>query len=297
MWTVYKHTSPSNKVYIGITSKTCQERWANGNRYKGNSIFSKSIKKYGWENISHEILYEGLTKKEAIEKEKELIKYYKELGLSYNITDGGEGQNGNHPSDEIKNKISKSLKGNIPWNKGIPMSSETKRKLSLSLKGKVRSEEFKRNLSTTNKGRKQSEETKKKISLKNKGRIHISHSQLGYKTIKIEELDKYLSEGWVKNLPSNICKTRSLYMSGRKWMNNGKIQKLVKSIDLNKYIEDGWYFGQLMNINRINMDELKSRNRKWMNKNGKNKMVDSIDIPEYIENGWILGRFLKYHIN
>ena len=73
MWTVYKHTSPSNKVYIGITSKSCQERWANGNGYKGNSIFSKSIKKYGWKNISHEILYEGLTKKEAIKKEKERL--------------------------------------------------------------------------------------------------------------------------------------------------------------------------------------------------------------------------------
>ena len=33
MWTVYKHTSPSNKVYIGITSREPKLRWDNGNGY------------------------------------------------------------------------------------------------------------------------------------------------------------------------------------------------------------------------------------------------------------------------
>ena len=37
LYYVYKHTSPSGKVYIGITSKHPPERrWANGNGYKKN---------------------------------------------------------------------------------------------------------------------------------------------------------------------------------------------------------------------------------------------------------------------
>lgn len=33
LWKVYKHVSPSNKVYIGITSKSLEERFKNGYGY------------------------------------------------------------------------------------------------------------------------------------------------------------------------------------------------------------------------------------------------------------------------
>lgn len=29
-WTVYRHTSPSGKVYIGITSQNVERRWNSG---------------------------------------------------------------------------------------------------------------------------------------------------------------------------------------------------------------------------------------------------------------------------
>ncbi len=41
-------------------------------------------------------------------------------------------------SRKHKQKISKSMKGLIPWNKGKPRSEETKRKISLAIKGKKR---------------------------------------------------------------------------------------------------------------------------------------------------------------
>ena len=67
---VYKHTSPSGKVYIGITGRTVKERWGkNGNGYKYCPYFYRAIKKYGWDNIKHEILYEGLTEDERSPKE------------------------------------------------------------------------------------------------------------------------------------------------------------------------------------------------------------------------------------
>ena len=42
---VYKHTFPNNKVYIGITCRTLEERWGkNGNGYLTKN--KKGISKY-----------------------------------------------------------------------------------------------------------------------------------------------------------------------------------------------------------------------------------------------------------
>ena len=89
-YTVYKHTSPSGKVYIGITSIDPAKRWKQG--YSHNKHFSMAIKKYGWENIKSEIIASGLTKNEACEMEIFLIKQYKstDQNLGYNISTGGE---------------------------------------------------------------------------------------------------------------------------------------------------------------------------------------------------------------
>lgn len=91
-YTVYKHTAPSKKVYIGITGQAVEKRWKNGTGYIDNSYFYRAIKKYGWNNIQHKIIEEGLTLKEACTKEKELIAFYKsnERNFGYNMTNGGE---------------------------------------------------------------------------------------------------------------------------------------------------------------------------------------------------------------
>ena len=94
-WCVYKHTSPSGKVYIGITHHANPEkRWGNnGNLYGKDTVFYKAILKYGWDNIEHEILHSNCSEEEAKSLEVSLIAYYKELGLSYNMTIGGDGHN------------------------------------------------------------------------------------------------------------------------------------------------------------------------------------------------------------
>lgn len=91
-WIVYKHTSPSNKVYIGITSKSPTDRWASGFGYEHQVYFFRAIVKYGWINFKHEILFEGLTKEEAEKKEIELIAQYNstDLNYGYNIDLGGD---------------------------------------------------------------------------------------------------------------------------------------------------------------------------------------------------------------
>ena len=81
----------NKKIYIGITGNIPEYRWNEGKRYKQNRHFYSSIKKYGWNNFDHIILYENLSKKEAEIKEIELIKHYdstnKEKG--YNMQKGG----------------------------------------------------------------------------------------------------------------------------------------------------------------------------------------------------------------
>nr|HRC95835.1 NUMOD3 domain-containing DNA-binding protein [Coprothermobacter proteolyticus] len=86
---------------------------------------------------------------------------------------------GGRCSDESIKKISKSAKGRIPWNKGIPRTDEVKRKLSESKKGKpgrVQSEaekekrrhpitqEHKDNIAAAKLGKKRTIEERKAIS-------------------------------------------------------------------------------------------------------------------------------------
>lgn len=137
-YTVYKHTAPNGKVYIGITFRKPETRWSNGNGYSRHKHFYGAIKKYGWENIKHEILFENLSKEDACQKEIELIAQYKSniSEFGYNKSTGGELTSlGFHHSDETKRKISDSRKGEKNCNYGKHFSEEHKRKISEAQKG------------------------------------------------------------------------------------------------------------------------------------------------------------------
>lgn len=129
-YSVYCHTTPSNKKYVGI-SNSPEKRWNYGKGYKDNWHFFRAINKYGWENISHEILYEGLTEEEARSIESKLIKEWKltDRMYGYNLR---EGDNGFHCA-ESRVKMSISQRGNKN-SVGRRLSNETKSKISESLK-------------------------------------------------------------------------------------------------------------------------------------------------------------------
>jgi group I intron endonuclease len=135
---VYMHICPNNKKYIGITKQLPEKRWLNGQGYRTQKYFKKAIDKYGWGNIEHKILFTNLTKEQAKQKEIELIKKYNTNNniLGYNLTSGGDGLNGIKLTQEHKEKISKSMKGKIPYNKGKKMSAEQHAKLILTRKTK-----------------------------------------------------------------------------------------------------------------------------------------------------------------
>ena len=110
------HTNlTNNKVYVGITCRNVQERWQNGLGYKKDQpVFYNAIQKYGWDNFQHEILFSGLTKEEACNKEVELIALYDSTNpkTGYNISFGGEiGNLGLVMSEEVRKRMSESTKG------------------------------------------------------------------------------------------------------------------------------------------------------------------------------------------
>ena len=108
---VYKHTSPKGKVYIGITGGNPIKRWGAGHNYKNNPHFWNAIIKYGWQNFSHEILFDGLTKEQAEQREIELIAQHKSNQYKYGYNrDNGGYCNGSH-SESTKNKIRDTLIG------------------------------------------------------------------------------------------------------------------------------------------------------------------------------------------
>ena len=128
-YTVYKHTAPDGRIYVGITSQKPTSRWQGGNGYKGNSYFTRAINKYGWENFSHEILFENLSRDEAVKIEIELIAKYKsnQRKFGFNISSGGESKSGTTISQRQKDIISAASKGRI-------VSETTRKKLSIASK-------------------------------------------------------------------------------------------------------------------------------------------------------------------
>ena len=73
---LYVHIAPNGKRYYGITKQDVKKRWGYGYGYSRNQYFYKAINKYGWNNIEHIVLHEGLDKEEAQELEQYMIQWY-----------------------------------------------------------------------------------------------------------------------------------------------------------------------------------------------------------------------------
>ena len=133
-YSVYKHTSPSGKVYIGITGLKPEYRWNHGKGYAhSNAHFRSAIKKYGWDNFTHEVLYEGLDKKTACKKEVELIAFYDSTNpkKGYNISTGGDtGYSVTFVSEETRRKLSEAFSGENNPMYGKHHTEESKKKIS-----------------------------------------------------------------------------------------------------------------------------------------------------------------------
>jgi group I intron endonuclease len=196
---VYKATnSINNKCYIGITigslkirkkaHKTCALRKVD------NYHFHNAIRLYKFENFKWEILKECSSREELNLTEMEMIKEHHShiSDNGYNMNCGGDGNNGYIFPDEIKRKISNTLKGrkftdDVKLNMKVKhvISDETKLRLKFLNKGRIHTDIARQNMSMAKKGEKHhlygkhhSEETKRKISEKNKGYKHTEEDKI-----------------------------------------------------------------------------------------------------------------------
>ena len=149
-YTVYEHLFPNGKRYIGITCREPKKRWKGGYYgYTHNKYMQNAIKKYGWENIKHNILYKNLSKKQAEEKEIELIAKYnltnREYG--YNIEKGGSGTN--RITEETRRILHEKCSGKNNARYGVKVSQETREKMRKAKLGKKQpeSQKLKRRIS------------------------------------------------------------------------------------------------------------------------------------------------------
>lgn len=248
-YTVYKHTSPSGKVYIGITSQKPSRRWNNGNGYENNKYFKNSIQKYGWDNFKHEILFTNMPKEDAKLMEQLYIALYDSTNRTkgYNRDLGGnlpsietiekirKSQTGKKMSKESKLKMSKARKGRVPWNKdktGV-FSEDTLKKISEALKGE----------NNPNYGKHHTEDARRKISIAHKGKRTGTENPNAKKVICIttgkifnciNDAAKYYN---IKS-PSNItacCSETYKSCNGLIWMYYEDYLKDIDRIDDSDY--------------------------------------------------------------
>lgn len=85
-YSVYLHVFPDKKKYVGCTSMPLRNRWDGGLGYANQKRMFAAILKFGWENIKHFVLLEGLDKKTAQIIEAMLICEWKTYlpGKGYN---------------------------------------------------------------------------------------------------------------------------------------------------------------------------------------------------------------------
>lgn len=146
-WKLYVHINKINgKKYVGITSKEkVEHRWESGCGYKENPHFYSAIEKYGWDSFEHIVMYSGLSFDDAIFLEKLYIRIWNlnDRNFGYNMTTGGEGTPGYHPSEETRKKLSIArMKENL--------SEETLKKRSDGLRGRKFSDAHKRKIGDAN---------------------------------------------------------------------------------------------------------------------------------------------------
>ena len=196
-WVLYIHRNKLNgKIYIGITSNLKPERrWNNGNGYKANPHFYSAILEYGWDNFEHNILMRDMTGQQAKHLEKEFIRIMNatDNAVGYDMTTGGDGTCGVHPSDETRRKL-----------------SECRRRENLSEYTRAKRSESLRN-------RKLSEEHKKKIGIGNSKPIEMRDTNGNLINQFRSAIDAEISTGISHSHISQCCNGQRATSGGYKW--------------------------------------------------------------------------------
>ena len=162
---IYKITSPSSKIYIGqsIDIERRFNSYKNLTHCKSQIKLYNSLQKYGSSSHTFEVI-EICSLNELNIRERYWQDYYNviEDGLNCCLTNSNEVPKimskeskekmskklignkralGLKRSYQQKESISKRMKGNIPWNKGVKRTEKELKNMSLNRKGKMKGED------------------------------------------------------------------------------------------------------------------------------------------------------------
>lgn len=239
---IYKITNLiNNKIYIGYTKKSLQERFlehCNPRSTGGKRMpIAMAIKKYGKENFIVELLEES-ENDEYIHLERE--KYWidklqaRKYDVGYNLAGGGNGAGFYYWNNGKINKRSKECPGK-EWVRGMLVTEESRK-----LRSKVHLGQ-----KSAFKGKHHTEETKRKLRLSHKDLVKGEKNPWA-KTFEIisPEGKKYIVKGKIKD----FCeKYRLSYTMLKRYKNKGKCLSSKFNNKKNKVAENtvGWIFNEI----------------------------------------------------
>ena len=108
---MYIHINKINgKCYVGITKRKVLSRWKRGSGYSKQNVFYSAIKKYGWDNFYHIVLFENLDYDTALKIEDFFIEGLQSNNHKYGYNVALNRDNKSHSYESLK-KMSNSKKG------------------------------------------------------------------------------------------------------------------------------------------------------------------------------------------
>lgn len=235
-WISY-YNSTDKDVGYNITEGGQFNRTIKGERHPFYNVH-----RYGEENPNYGNKMDEESKKSISIKAKER---YKSLS--------------NKQKEEIRNKLSKSLKGR-------KLSEEHKEKIRQSLLGKPLSKERKDKISKAHKGKKLSKETVEKIKLKNTGKKRSKEfsdkmSKINSGRVFSEETKEKMSNSAKDRIkrdgpPKTAFKKGNISSTkGKICITNGVDDKYIFQKELEEYESIGWRKGRTKGINHIKHTE------------------------------------------
>ena len=288
-YTIYIHTFPNGKVYVGCTQQSLSVRYGYmGDGYKHQERMFAAIQEFGWNNIKHEVLETTEDRNRASELEQQYIDKYKSTDpeFGYNTRKGGLGAPMGRISEEICAKITKGKSGAV----GIHKDGKNKYVRPEEVQGYLQDgwllggeplpEAQRQHLSEMYQGVKPPdkffENSRKAVTgsiLMHKGDVN--------KRVRPEEYEMYLADGWIKGMseewarihkeshkgqpltPEQRAKQSEALKGknkGKKYINKDGVVKFVHPEEIADYLAEGWKLGSLPFNKRVNAPQSKYKN-------------------------------------
>lgn len=261
---IYKFENKLNgKIYIG--QSRCIERRYADHVYCKTPMYEldRAIKKYGIENFNYDILETFNTSnldevnKWMNEREEYYIKFYNCLNPNgYNLL-----SNSHHPefSEITRKRISEACTGEKNGFYVKHHSEETRKKMSESAKKRGNNHpDFIKTPEMIEKWKMSIKKYRENLTEEQKIKISNNHKESYRKWInslseeELKEWNKAKGEK-IKETKQKQIKEGTLVCStkGKKAINNGIIGKKVLPEEVDKYLQEGWKLGALLNKHKL----------------------------------------------